>query len=92
MAHVLGEKQIRVNTIAPGLIKFPGGAWQQAYDMDPEKVMSIRDKVALGKGEEKWGTAEQVADVTVFLASPRASYVSGTTIVVDGAFRSGITF
>lgn len=72
---------IRVNSIAPGSIRFPGGSWDRRCNEDPEGMAEfIRRNLPLGR----FGTAEELADVVTFLASPRASLVTGACINVDG--------
>ncbi|MCY3991153.1 MAG: SDR family NAD(P)-dependent oxidoreductase [Caldilineaceae bacterium] len=71
----LGEEGIRVNAVAPGLIDRPGLA--QAW---PEGVRRWQSRVPLGR----LGTAEDIADACLFLASPLARWITGVTIAVDG--------
>jgi glucose 1-dehydrogenase len=68
---------IRVNNIAPGAIATPINAATLA---DPAKVKRIEELVPL----QRMGSAEEVAQVALFLASDRASYVTGSTYYVDG--------
>jgi len=82
LARDLAKKGIRVNSIAPGSILFPGGGWDQRRASDPEAFGRwVRDEFPHGR----LGTAEEVADVACFLLSARASWISGTNVVVDGA-------
>lgn len=81
MAIELGGHGIRVNTVAPGSIRFEGGSWDRRCKEDPEGMAKfIADNIPLGR----FGSAEEVADVVTFLSSPRASWVSGSCITVDG--------
>ncbi|MBV8757499.1 MAG: SDR family oxidoreductase [Deltaproteobacteria bacterium] len=73
---------IRVNSIAPGSILFPGGGWDRRQKADPT---GIADMIKRDLPFGRFGTPEEVADVVAFLASPRASWVSGTCVVIDGA-------
>jgi glucose 1-dehydrogenase len=68
---------IRVNNIAPGAIATPINAATLA---DPVKVKRLEELVPL----RRMGSAEEVAQVALFLASERASYVTGSTYYVDG--------
>lgn len=81
MAAELAPQGIRVNAVAPGSIRFPGGSWDRRCQTDPEGMAEfIRREMPLGR----FGTVEEVANVVTFLASDRASLVTGTCINVDG--------
>ena len=81
MALELASDGIRVNSIAPGSIRFPGGSWDKRCLEDPEGMAEFaRQNLPLGR----FGTAEELADVVTFLASPRASLVTGSCVNVDG--------
>jgi len=72
---------VRVNNVAPGSIAFPGGSWGQRLESDPEGMAAfIEANIAAGR----FGRADEVADVVAFIASPRASWLVGATINVDG--------
>jgi 3-oxoacyl-[acyl-carrier protein] reductase len=81
LARELASDNIRVNSVAPGSILFPGGSWHQRQLADPEGIAEfVRRELPYGR----FGSAEEVANVVTFLASPRASWVSGACIPVDG--------
>jgi 3-oxoacyl-[acyl-carrier protein] reductase len=82
LARELGPQGIRVNTVSPGSVLFEGGSWARRRDNDPEAFAAF---VARELPFGRLGTADEIADVTAFLLSPRASWVSGTDVVVDGA-------
>ena len=81
LAQQLAADRIRVLSIAPGSILFPGGSWDKRQKADPE---GIADFIARDLPFGRFGRADEVGDVVAFMASPRASWVSGASIVVDG--------
>jgi 3-oxoacyl-[acyl-carrier protein] reductase len=82
LARELGPDGIRVNALSPGSILFPGGGWDHRRRTDAEAFERwVDDEFPLGR----LGRPEEVADVACFLLSARASWISGTNIVVDGA-------
>jgi 3-oxoacyl-[acyl-carrier protein] reductase len=81
LARDYAAAQIRVNSVAPGSILFPGGGWARRQAADPEGIADmVRRELPLGR----FGAPEEVADVVTFLASPRAAWVNGACVVVDG--------
>jgi 3-oxoacyl-[acyl-carrier protein] reductase len=81
LAKELAPKGIRVNTVAPGSILFPGGGWDQRQKADPKGMAAfVEQNMPIGR----FGRPEEVANVVVFLSSERASLVSGACINVDG--------
>jgi 3-oxoacyl-[acyl-carrier protein] reductase len=81
LAQQLASSGIRVNSIAPGSILFEGGSWHQRQQADPAGIAQfiVRD-LPFGR----FGRADEVGDVVAFLASPRASWISGACVTVDG--------
>ncbi len=72
---------IRVNAIAPGPIDTPGfGRW----DVPQEVVDAAREDFTRRSPAKRFGTAHEVAEVALFLASDASSYVVGAELVVDG--------
>ncbi|MGD9902489.1 MAG: SDR family NAD(P)-dependent oxidoreductase [Vicinamibacterales bacterium] len=81
LAQQLAGDAIRVVGVAPGSISFPGGSWHKRQQADPDGIAAfIKAELPFGR----FGRADEVGDVVAFLASARASWVSGTTVVVDG--------
>jgi len=81
LAIQLAPLNIRVNSIAPGSILFPGGSWHKRQQADPEGIAGfIERELPFGR----FGRADEVGTAVAFLASPRASWISGACIPVDG--------
>lgn len=78
---------VRVNVVAPGNVRFPGGRWEELHAADPVGVDEmIRTQVPLGRFAEPG----EVADAVLFLSSPRAAFVTGACLVVDGGQSRGV--
>ncbi len=84
----LGSKGIRANTVSPGAIYFEGGVWDVRKREAPDAYAAAIARCPMGR----LGSPEEVANAVVFLASPAASYISGTNLVVDGAATSRIQY
>jgi 3-oxoacyl-[acyl-carrier protein] reductase len=81
LAQQLAKDQIRVVSVAPGSILFEGGSWWKRQQADPEGIAQfVKQELPFGR----FGKPEEVGAAIAFLASPRASWISGTTVVVDG--------
>jgi 3-oxoacyl-[acyl-carrier protein] reductase len=81
MARQLAADNIRVNSVAPGSIRFPGGTWDRRVQDDPDGMAEfVRRELPFGR----FGRPEEVGAVVAFLASPRASWISGASVPVDG--------
>jgi 3-oxoacyl-[acyl-carrier protein] reductase len=84
----LGRKGIRANTVSPGAIYFEGGVWDVRKREAPEAYAAAVARSPMGR----LGAPEEVANAVVFLASPAASYISGTNLIVDGAATTRIQY
>ena len=81
LAQQLAPSNIRVNSVSPGSILFEGGSWWKRQQDDPAGIAEfVKRELPFGR----FGRPEEVGDVVAFLASPRASWISGTSVVVDG--------
>lgn len=81
MAKHIGRKGVRINVIAPGNIMFEGGVWDKNFKANPDVIGKwINRDVPM----RRFGKPEEIADAALFLASPRASFITGETLLVDG--------
>jgi len=81
LALQLARDNIRVNSVSPGSTLFPGGSWWKRQQADPQWIEGfIQRELPFGR----FGTPEEIGNVVAFLASPKASWIAGTSIVVDG--------
>jgi 3-oxoacyl-[acyl-carrier protein] reductase len=81
LARDYARHAIRVNSVAPGSIWFPGGGWDRRRSADPDAIAAfIEREIPMGR----FGAPEEVADVVAFLASTRARWITGACLPVDG--------
>ena len=81
MARDLAKDGVRVFSVAPGSTRFPGGSWDRRMLDDPEGTTAfVEREIPWGR----FGTVDEIADVVAFLVSPRASWVVGACVPVDG--------
>jgi 3-oxoacyl-[acyl-carrier protein] reductase len=80
LANEWANKGVRVNGVAPGLVDTE--MWESTFERLGEDA--VRSTFTKGVPMQRWGTADEIADVACFLASDKASYVTGQTIKVDG--------
>jgi len=81
LARQLGSQKVRVNTIAPGNIFFPGGSWERHLANRREAVEAmLQTEVPL----QRFGTPEEIASLAAFLCSPQAAFITGSCYAADG--------
>jgi 3-oxoacyl-[acyl-carrier protein] reductase len=81
LAQQLALSNIRVNSVSPGSTLFEGGSWWRRRQADPAGMAEfVKRELPFGR----FGRPEEVGDVVAFLCSPRASWISGASVVVDG--------
>jgi len=81
LSRLVGPQGVRVNAVSPGNVLFPGGSWEKKM-VDRREFFEemIQREVPL----QRFASPEEIANVVVFLASERASFVTGSSVVVDG--------
>ncbi len=88
LARELAPKNVRANVVSPGTIYFPGGIWNVREQKAPEAYRNALQRNPMGR----MGTPEEVANAAVFLASPRASFITGVNLICDGALTQRVQF
>jgi NAD(P)-dependent dehydrogenase (short-subunit alcohol dehydrogenase family) len=88
LARNLAAKNIRANMVSPGNVYFKGGVWNIVEERNPEMFKAMLARNPTGR----MGRPEEVADAVVFLASPRASFITGTNLIIDGALTQRVQF
>jgi 3-oxoacyl-[acyl-carrier protein] reductase len=81
MARELARENIRVLSVAPGSVLFPGGGWERRQQADPAGIAAFADR-EIPSG--RFGSPDEIADVVTFLCSARAGRITGACIPVDG--------
>lgn len=88
LSQAWGPAGIRVNMVSPGPISYPGGNWEGIKALMPDLYTGTLAQMPLGR----FGTAEDVAKAIAFVASPAASYITGSNIVIDGGYTKRVQF
>jgi 3-oxoacyl-[acyl-carrier protein] reductase len=88
LARNLAAKGVRANMVSPGNVYFKGGVWNVLEENNPELFKTMVGRNPMGR----MGTPEEVANAVVFLASPRASFITGTNLIIDGALTQRVQF
>jgi NAD(P)-dependent dehydrogenase (short-subunit alcohol dehydrogenase family) len=86
LAQLHAAEGIRANVVSPGTIYIEGGFWYDVERADPAMFRRALKENPMGR----MGSAEEVARAIAFLASPAASFVTGTNLLVDGALTKGL--
>jgi len=81
LSRGLASQGVRVNTVSPGPIYFAGSRWAENKCNYPEIYLKMKNRCGTGR----FGKPAEVAKPVVFLASPAASYITGSNLVIDGA-------
>jgi 3-oxoacyl-[acyl-carrier protein] reductase len=85
LAAKLAAESIRVNTVAPGNILFPGGNWDLKSKNNPEDIQKmLKDKVPL----QSFGDPDDIGNMVAYLLSSKAKFITGSCFVVDGGQTS----
>lgn len=77
---------VRVNCIAPGNVYFSGGSWDEKIQKEPERIQKL---IELTVPMKRFGSPEEIADLVLFLSSERASFITGSCVVIDGGQTVG---
>ncbi len=88
LARNLAPKNVRANVVSPGSVFFKGGTWDMVQQKDPERFRQALNRHPTGR----MAKPEEVANAVVFLASPRASFLSGNNLICDGAMTQRVQF
>jgi 3-oxoacyl-[acyl-carrier protein] reductase len=81
LSRMVGPQGVRVNAVSPGNVLFPGGTWERKLG---ERRAFFENYIHQEVPLQRFGQPGEIADMVVFLASERASFVTGACVVVDG--------
>jgi 3-oxoacyl-[acyl-carrier protein] reductase len=88
LARNLAAKRVRANMVSPGNVYFNGGVWNTVEERTPDLFKEMLSLNPMGR----MGRPDEVANAVVFLANPRASFITGTNLIVDGALTQRVQF
>ena len=88
LAIDMAPKGVRANMVSPGTILEDGNTWGRQRDAGAERYKRMLARTPTGR----MGTPQEVANAVVFLASPRASFITGTNLIIDGALTQRVQF
>ena len=83
LARELAPK-VRANIVSPGMVYFEGGVWDAVRQLDPDRYQQAIARNPMGR----MGTPDEIANVVAFMASPKASFISGAHLFVDNCFTA----
>lgn len=81
LARLLAPEGVRVNTIAPGNIFFPGGSWERHLST---RKQAVEHMLQTEVPQNRFGTPQEIASLAAFLCSPAAAFSTGSTYIMDG--------
>lgn len=88
LAREFAKRKVRVNVVSPGTVYFKGGVWHLMEQHVPDRYNAAMKANPTGR----MGTPQEMANATVFLASPLSSFTTGANLIVDGAITSRVNF
>lgn len=81
LARQLGPEKIRVNTIAPGNVYFPGGTWERHLN---SRRAAVEGLLQTEVPQQRFGKPEEIASLAAYLCSSQAAFTTGACFVMDG--------
>lgn len=88
LARQYAARHVRVNVVSPGTVYFEGGVWQMIENSMPDMFKQSMARNPMGR----MATPQDIANATVFLASPASSFTTGVNLLVDGAISRRVNF